>query len=141
VRRAPLLVLAVLGLLCAAPTAGDIGGCGTEASSLDTGVFTSARKDLDCRRCAECEIPTARCKSACDRSRPPETQIPKTCQPLLHDGEVCLRKLEAVSCDAFATYVSDVAPSTPSECEFCKLPSASPAPSFAVDAAITDGAP
>lgn len=139
--RGPMVaVVLILGVLCMAPTAGDIGGCGTEAASLDTNAFAAARKELDCRRCAECAIPTARCKSACDVTKPPVTQIPTSCQPLLHDGEVCLRKLDAVSCETFGSYVSDVAPSTPSECEFCKLPGAAPTASLASDASIADGA-
>ncbi len=111
-RRLPLLVITVLALFCMAPTAGDIGGCGSEVQALDPTVFAGARKELDCRRCAECSVSTARCKSACDPNKPPDTAIPKTCEPLFHDGEVCLRRLDAVSCDVYKTYVSDVAPST-----------------------------
>lgn len=141
----PRLVVVTLGLLCMAPTAGDIGGCGAEIKALDPGELADARKRMDCERCRECGIRTARCASACDPARDPDTAIPKTCQPLLHDGEVCIRKLGAASCDAYATYVADVAPSTPSECEFCKFTSGSSppitgAPTFAVDAGA-DGAP
>ena len=138
-RRLPLLVITVLALFCMAPTAGDIGGCGSEVQALDPTVFAGARKELDCRRCAECSVSTARCKSACDPNKPPDTAIPKTCEPLFHDGEVCLRRLDAVSCDVYKTYVSDVAPSTPSECEFCKEAQPEPAPSFVVDAGTPDG--
>jgi hypothetical protein len=46
---------------------------------------------------------------------------------------VCLRALEAASCGTFATYVDDLAPAVPSECDFCRVaPPAPPAtaPSF-----------
>jgi hypothetical protein len=136
------VAVVILGVLSMAPTAGDVGGCGTEAEALDPGVFAAARKDLDCRRCQECGLGSTRCSRACNPAVPSETAIPATCQPLLHDGEVCIRKLDSASCDAFATYVSDVAPSTPTECEFCKVPPQGPTPGFGVTDAATplDGA-
>lgn len=112
----------VLALLCMAPTAGDIGGCGAEVTALDPSTFALVRKDEDCRRCEECAIGSARCARACDPDEPVETRIPDTCKPLLHDGKVCLRALRAASCSAYARYVDDVAPETPSECAFCKAP-------------------
>lgn len=140
-KRAPAIVVILLGVLCMAPTAGDVGGCGAEVTALDDATFAKARSELDCRRCAECNVPTTRCKNACDPSKPPATQIPKSCQALKHDGEVCLRRLESVSCEVFGSYVSDLAPATPSECQFCKLEEAtsSGAPSFTPDAAVPDG--
>ncbi len=139
-RRGVTLVALLLAMFCMAPTAGDIGGCGSEARDLDPTAFADARKKLDCERCTECGIGSTRCKNACDPSRAPETAIPKTCEPLFHDGEVCVRKLSAASCDAYATYVADVAPSIPSECEFCKLaPPPVPTTPFASDAG--DAAP
>ncbi|MBX3202162.1 MAG: hypothetical protein KF894_28795 [Labilithrix sp.] len=131
----PTLVVAVLGVLSMAPTAGDVGGCGTEVTALDPLAFALARKDMDCERCAECGLETARCRRACDPASEVETVIPPTCQPLRHDGVVCIRKLHAASCSAYATYVDD-APSTPSECEFCKIaPGDRTGPGFDVDAA------
>jgi hypothetical protein len=134
------VVIALLALLCMAPTAGDIGGCGTEVTDLDAGAFALARKDEDCRRCRECGLGTARCQRSCDPTKPSETSIPDTCKPVQHDGQVCLRALRAASCDAYATYVDDVAPSTPGECEFCKIPPPAPPPPLVGDAS-TDGTP
>ena len=136
--RAPIVVL--LALLCMAPTAGDVGGCGTEVTALDPEVFALARKDEDCRRCGECELRTARCVRACDATKPTETTIPSTCEPIQHDGEVCLRALRAASCSAFSTYVDDVAPATPSECEFCKVAPTGASPGFVLDGG-GDGGP
>lgn len=133
------LVAAVLGVLSMAPTAGDVGGCGTEVTALDPLAYALARKDMDCERCAECGLETARCRRACDPESEVETVIPATCQPLRHDGEVCIRRLAAASCGAYATYVDDVSPSTPSECEFCKIaPGERTGPGFDVDAATEE---
>jgi hypothetical protein len=38
---------------------------------------------------------------------------------LVHDGEVCLRALEVAACDDYALFMDDVAPSLPTECNFC----------------------
>ena len=142
-RRAPFVIaIIVLGVLSMAPTAGDVGGCGTEATALDPLAFALARKDMDCERCQECGIDNGRCQRACDPTKPVETNIPETCLPLLHDGKVCIRALHAASCDAYATYVDELAPSPPGECEFCKVAPEGPrAPGFAVDASTTDGGP
>ncbi len=112
-------VVVVLGALSMAPTAGDVGGCGQEATLLDVSIFTSARKQEDCDRCQECGITSARCTSACDPKAAPVAAIPQTCQPLQHDGEVCLRALGAASCADYSNYVSDD-PSLPLECQFCR---------------------
>lgn len=124
-RRAPAtghVVAALLFLvLGTAPTVGDIGGCRAPASELREAEFARARKELDCRRCNECGLRAARCGRACDRAAPPDVRFPVTCKPLVHDGDVCLRALDAASCDTFAAYVDDVAPEAPSECEFCRL--------------------
>lgn len=120
------LVVVVLGLLCAAPTAGDVGGCGRTVSDLDTTRFANARKLEDCERCTSCGLSTQTCARACDPKQPSNVLIPETCRPLLHDGEVCLRALEAASCSDYASFVDDLAPSNPSECEFCRV---APAPS------------
>lgn len=125
------LVVAALGVLLMAPTVGDTGGCGRTATALERDRYANGRKLQDCERCQECGIGTARCERACDPTQLPEIALPATCQPLLHDGEVCLRALAAASCDTFATYVDDVAPATPTECDFCQVPPEAPAGAFA----------
>ena len=120
------LVVAFLGLLCAAPTVGDVGGCGRTVSDLDTTRFANARKLEDCERCNACGLSTQTCVHACDPKQPSNVFIPQTCRPLFHDGEVCLRALQAASCTDYAAFVDDVAPTNPSECEFCRV---APAPS------------
>ena len=141
--RAPFkIAVVVLGVLSMAPTAGDVGGCGAEITTLDPLAFALARKELDCERCQECGITSARCERACDPSKPVETVIPETCSPLQHDGEVCIRALHAASCDAYRTYVDEASPATPSECQFCRMRTGSPpAPGFSsgAPAARTDG--
>lgn len=130
-RRAVVVVLAAL---CMAPTAGDIGGCGREATELDADDYAHARKAEDCERCRACGIDTARCASACDPALAPDVELPATCKPVRHDGEVCLRAIHAASCETFATYVDDVAPAAPSECQFCRIAPEPPPPSLSVDA-------
>jgi hypothetical protein len=124
------LVVVFLAALCMAPTAGDIGGCGKQAVDLDPDDYAFARKNEDCKRCRECGTASARCVRACDPAKVPDVQLPPTCKPVFHDGEVCLRAIGAVSCEKFATYVDDVAPATPGECDFCKLKSEPPPPAF-----------
>lgn len=126
------VVIVASATVLAAPTVGDVGGCGRVATELDKDVFAATRKREDCRRCAECELTAPRCVRACDAGAPPEVRFPLTCQPLLHDGEACLRALRAASCDDYATYVDD-APVTPSECDFCRVPDPLP-PSALVEA-------
>ena len=111
----------VFALLSTAATAGDVGAWGRTATLLQRGRYENARKLQDCARCTECGIANDRCRRACDRTFAPDIQLPATCRPIEHDGEVCLRAIDAVDCDRFATYVDDVAPSSPSECEFCKV--------------------
>ncbi len=119
--RAQLAVLAAVAIFfCAAPTVGDVGGCGKTATALDEGQFGQARKRADCRRCGECGLTTARCVRACDARAPSDVVFPATCHPLYHDGEVCLDALLAAACGDVATFVSDEAPLTPSECDFCR---------------------
>lgn len=120
-RASSALVIVLAVTVLAAPTVGDVGGCGRAATPLDEATFAGARKREDCRRCAECDLATPRCARACDATLPPEVKFPLTCKPLLHDGEVCLRALRAASCDDYATFVSD-APVTPPECDFCRVP-------------------
>lgn len=130
-RRAVVVVLAAM---CMAPTAGDVGGCGRTATELDPDDYADARKEEDCDRCRACGIDNARCRRACDPKQPPDIDLPATCKPLRHDGEVCIRALHAASCETFATYVDDVAPAAPSECEFCRITPPPAEPSFASDA-------
>ncbi|MFO0677638.1 MAG: hypothetical protein U0169_13975 [Polyangiaceae bacterium] len=104
-----------------APTVGDVGGCGAAPEDMSSALFANERKLVDCKRCTECAIDTARCRRACTPNAPTDTVIPKTCRPLVHDGEVCLRALEAASCSSYSRYVADDLPSTPSECAFCRF--------------------
>jgi hypothetical protein len=139
--RVEMLVVWTLAALCLAPTAGDIGGCGAEATPLDTQAFAQARKDEDCQRCRACGLVVPRCGRACDPAKPPDTSIPTTCKPLRHDGDVCLHALSAASCTSYATYVDETAPATPSECDFCKERPSSlplPAPGFGSPGAGVD---
>ena len=119
-RLSSLAVAAALAILCAAPTAGDVGGCGVTVQELDEARFARARKLVDCSRCMECGITTKRCAAACDPKAPNEVGFPSRCFPLLHDGEVCLDALEAASCADYTLYVSDDVRAIPTECEFCK---------------------
>lgn len=124
------LVIALLGLLLMAPTVGDTGGCGRTATELDHDRYANARKLEDCQRCQECGLDTARCLRACDPRALPEIALPPTCRPLYHDGEVCLRAVDAASCGTFATYVDDASPANPTECDFCRVPLPTPPPAF-----------
>ncbi len=120
-RRVELAFAATLALVFgAAPTVGDVGGCGTTATPLDSARFARARKSVDCTRCTKCGLSNARCRQACAPDVVAYVTFPSTCQPLLHDGEVCIRALEAASCRDFAPFVDDVAPTTPTECGFCR---------------------
>jgi hypothetical protein len=110
----------LLALLCAAPTAGDIGGCGTGPDEIAPERYAAARKRLECDRCRECGVRTDRCVRACASDRPSDVALPATCRPLVHDAEVCLRALLSASCDTFARAVDDVSPVAPSECLFCR---------------------
>lgn len=136
-RVAAVLVGGLLGILCMAPTPGDIGGCGTTIEYLNVDNYAFARKSQDCERCNDCGLDTARCVHACDPKIDPEVSVPATCKPLEHDGEVCLRALHAASCSTYATYVADTNASTPSECDFCKFDNSTPTPSFVIDASAT----
>jgi hypothetical protein len=110
-----------LALLTAAPTVGDIGSCSTTPTLLDEGLYANARKVIDCRRCTECGLTTRTCVRACNQNLPSDVSWPSTCHPLFHDGDVCVRALEAASCSDYAGFVDDVAPTQPSECDFCHL--------------------
>ena len=119
-RRRELVTVAVLALVFGAgPTVGDVGSCGESATALDIESFEAERKGLDYQRCTQCNLTTTACVDACDPSKPSPVSIPSTCYPLEHDGQVCLDALQAASCSAYASFVSDVAPTVPSECDFC----------------------
>lgn len=109
----------VLALMCAAPTPGDIGGCGQPAETLDAELFFKVLKYTDCSMCQQCGFVSVMCTEACDTNSAPPTAFDKGCEPLAHDGEVCLRKLQNSSCDAYSNYVNDDSPTRPSECQFC----------------------
>ncbi|MBK7586596.1 MAG: hypothetical protein IPI67_41215 [Myxococcales bacterium] len=112
-------VAALLLVFCIAPTPGDIGGCGQSPELLSPTTFFGNKKLIDCSRCDECGFATDSCTNACDDEFPVATAFPKDCFPLVHDGEVCLRALRYAACGDYETYVDDVAPSAPSECNFC----------------------
>jgi hypothetical protein len=114
-----VLLAAGVALLCAAPTPGDIGGCGQRAELLDPPIFFASKQRIDCVRCKECELDSLHCADACKRVPPAQRDFPEGCFPLVHDGEVCLRALRYASCDDYAGYVSDTQPTVPSECNFC----------------------
>jgi hypothetical protein len=119
-RTAALAAVAALFLM--GPTPGDVGACGRTAAELDKNAYAESRKLVECSRCQECGIDGDLCRRACDPAQPPTTQLPATCRPIVHDGEVCLRAMRAASCSTFATYVDDAAPQAPTECDFCRVP-------------------
>ena len=109
----------LLGAFSLAPTAGDVGGCGQDPIELTPSSFASIKKDVDCTRCKGCSLATQRCQDACNVAKAPDT-IPATCHPFVHDGDVCLRALQAASCGDYAEYVRDDVSRVPSECQFCR---------------------
>ncbi len=111
----------VLALLCAAPTAGNLGSCGQTAELLDEAKFFAAKRQVDCARCEECGLGTGACERACSDTRTDLEVFPESCVPLVHDGEVCLDALVASECDDYASYVADEAPTLPTECAFCPV--------------------
>lgn len=114
------LRLAWLVLALAAPTAGDIGSCGQEVAELDPEAFFLGKAEIDCQACLRCGFATQTCERACTPSSI-EATFEENCYPLVHDGEVCLNALRAASCEEYARYVDDLAPSVPTECNFCPL--------------------
>lgn len=139
-RRASVAACAALAVAFAmGPTPGDVGACGRTAEELDRNNYAEARKITECERCQKCGIDGARCQQACDPAKPPTVALPATCRPVLHDGEVCLRALAAASCGTFATYVDDVAPVSPTECDFCKVAPPDTTGSFGGDAGAEAG--
>lgn len=117
--RAARAGLALVALaFCAAPVPGDVGGCGQQAVQLDAGAFFSSKQGIDCERCTECGLSNKTCEQAC-AGGPVPVEFSVGCIALVHDGEVCLRALEAASCNDYASYVRDQGASTPTECDFC----------------------
>jgi len=106
-----------LALLCLAPVPGDIGACAQPADRLDAPTYFRAKATVDCRACRRCGIDGERCRAAC--AEPPETEFPDGCEPVVHDGEVCLRALLATDCEDYAEILSDRQPRVPLECDFC----------------------
>ena len=102
----------------AAPVPGDVGGCGQDPQELDPETFFWSLQGTECDHCRQCQLETAACARACGDVIV-QTDFPKDCVPLVHDGEVCLRALQDGSCDDYREYMSDSAPSIPTECNFC----------------------
>ena len=112
------LVTTLMLLLCAAPTAGDIGSCGQTAEDLDPIKFFARKGGIDLAKCDECGFAGATCSARRD-GQLEATAFAEGCYPLVHDGEVCLRALEHADCDEYGQYVRDDAPTVPTECNFC----------------------
>ncbi|HXN34033.1 MAG TPA: hypothetical protein VN894_19335 [Polyangiaceae bacterium] len=122
IRRRDLVLAGAVALVFgAAPTVGDIGSCSQPVTDLDPQSFAVARKNVDCQRCTECALTDRTCRNACDPTAPGTAGWPVTCRPLEHDGEVCIRALQAASCSDYAGYVDDAAPTIPTECDFCHV--------------------
>ncbi|MFZ5894131.1 MAG: hypothetical protein ACOY0T_23930 [Myxococcota bacterium] len=107
----------VLLAFCAAPVPGDVGGCNQSPEELDPVAFFASKARLDCQRCEECGFDTQACTRACANVY--QSEFPKDCIPLVHDGEVCLRALAVATCGDYRDHVRDVAPTVPTECNFC----------------------
>jgi len=106
-------------LFCAAPTPGDVGGCGQRVQPLDPTAFFEHKKATDCAKCRECSFTTTFCKEACDKDVEPESEFLEGCDPIVHDGEVCLSALEAAGCGEYEDFVRDENRKAPNECRFC----------------------
>jgi hypothetical protein len=116
-RPARALLGFVLLAFCAAPVPGDVGGCNQAAEELAPAAFFASKARIDCAHCGECAFVTDACARACEGSV--QTEFSKDCLPLVHDGEACLRALDAANCSDYAAYVRDASPSIPTECAFC----------------------
>lgn len=113
----------LLAVLCAAPTPGDIGGCGQAPDPLDAELFFSEKAGVDCEKCNECGFSSQHCTLSCSPDLV-QSAFPEGCEPLVHDGEVCLRALRATGCSNYEEYVRDAGRQAPSECLFCPWESA-----------------
>lgn len=109
-----------LAPLVAAPTVGDVGSCGSAAEPLGAPEFFGARVSLECQRCKDCGYGGRTCTLVCDQTAKQSypRSFPEGCHPVIHDGEVCLHAIEALSCSAFGDLVAE-APIVPTECDFC----------------------
>ena len=121
--RPSLGFVIVLGVLTAAPTVGDVGGCNEAAAPLDASKFFRARLEITCAQCKDCGVATATCRAACDPATFAPSTFPSGCKPVEHDGQVCLRALESMSCGEFESVVA-AAPIVSTECDFCPAPAA-----------------
>jgi hypothetical protein len=111
--------LAIVALLfLAAPTAGDIGSCNQPTGPLDPAKFFAAKQNVDCEMCMACGFTSHVCDLACGAAVEMGT-FPKGCDPVEHDGEVCLDALEATGCSGYASFVADKDATVPTECDFC----------------------
>jgi hypothetical protein len=111
------LALAVV-FFTAAPTAGDIGSCGQAEDDLDPARFFGAKQEVDCQRCADCELTSDACGKACSPGLLIR-EFPPGCVPLEHDGVVCIDALAAAGCGDYRRYMADEASTIPTECNFC----------------------
>lgn len=118
VRLMKLAVGFVALAFCAAPVPGDVGGCGQPAKQLDPEAFFWSLQDSQCQQCRDCDVTTEACDRACGAALV-QREFPKDCVPLVHDGEVCLRAIQQSSCGDIREFMSDTAPSIPTECNFC----------------------
>jgi hypothetical protein len=115
---AKLWLLALFVLM--GPTVGDVGSCGQDVVELDAFKFFSEKAFIDCRQCRDCGFASLSCVRACEGVLE-NVAFDPDCFPLVHDGEVCLNALRAASCNDYANYVDDLAPTVPTECNFCPL--------------------
>jgi hypothetical protein len=113
-RGLTMLVAVVFGM---GPTVGDIGSCGQPVELLDGPTFFEVKASIDCRRCSECGLAGTLCDRVCQG--PEVSSFPPRCQPLVHDGEVCLHALLYAPCEDYASYMNEAGPMAPSECQFC----------------------
>ena len=118
-KKSRVLTAIAVGLLCAAPVPGDIGACGQPVARLDAYRFFTAKRNIDCDHCMACGFTTKQCSAECGSGALEVALFPTGCEPLVHDGEVCLRRLLDASCDDYARYVADEGATVPSECDFC----------------------
>jgi hypothetical protein len=117
--RADVIRLGIAILFfAAAPTAGDIGGCGQAENDLDPRKFFAAKQGVDCARCNACGLTTNACGKACSPGLL-ISDFPPGCVPLEHDGEVCVDALAAAGCSDYVHYMADEASTIPTECNFC----------------------
>ncbi len=113
-----LLFVLGLGALCAAPTPGDVGGCGQHPEVLDGPIFFERKRELDCQKCGDCRFDSEFCGDVCSPATV-AAEFPTGCVPLVHDGEVCLNAIDAAGCDEYEDYSKDQGRLSPSECLFC----------------------